>query len=110
MIKAGILALENLVLRYFVQPQLCAIMPSAASSSLKPTVFDDISIWFAVPKQKISHSKKRIKQASKNVFKAKENIVTCIRTGEITLRHKLPFNWKDYIPTFEYTATPRDEK
>jgi ribosomal protein L32 len=102
MIRSGIVAIEHLARRFsLMQPQLCASMPCAASSFLEPTIFDDISIWFAVPKQKISHSKKRMKQANKNVFPRKENISTCPRTGEVTLKHKLPFNWKDYIPKFE---------
>jgi ribosomal protein L32 len=87
------------------QPQLCG-MPVAAQQQL-PGVFDDLSAWFAVPKQKISHSKKRLKQAHKNVMRHKENISTCPRTGEVTLKHKLPLNWKDYIPTFEYEPEPK---
>ncbi len=102
MIRSVTLAIENLVARFMFQPAVCGLPLAASPSSQATSVFDDMSIWFAVPKQKVSHSKKRLKQAHKNVMRHKENICTCPRTGEVTLKHKLPFNWKDYIPTFEY--------
>jgi len=55
-------------------------------------------IWFAVPKSKISRSRKRMKNTSQKRIPLKKNIVFDPRTGEISLRHKLPFNWKDYLP------------
>jgi ribosomal protein L32 len=58
-------------------------------------------IWFAVPKQKVSRSKKRMKTTRQKRIKLKQNIITDPRTGETTLMHKLPFNWKDYIPKFD---------
>mmetsp|Transcript_42971 Transcript_42971/g.48791 ORF Transcript_42971/g.48791 Transcript_42971/m.48791 type:complete len:126 (+) Transcript_42971:43-420(+) len=63
------------------------------------------SIWFAVPKSKISHSRKREKQFHKNHIPHKKNIIFCKQTGEVTLSHRLPYNWRDYIPTFEYEPT-----
>ena len=107
MFRSVSFAIENFARRLMFQPQpqLCG-MPVAAQQQL-PGVFDDLSLWFAVPKQKISHSKKRLKQAHKNVMRHKENISTCPRTGEVTLKHKLPLNWKDYIPTFEYEPEPK---
>ena len=57
------------------------------------------AIWFAVPKKRISKSKKRIKNYLKRTaLKVKDNIIVDGRTGELTLRHHLPFNWKDYLP------------
>mmetsp|Transcript_11685 Transcript_11685/g.13161 ORF Transcript_11685/g.13161 Transcript_11685/m.13161 type:complete len:143 (+) Transcript_11685:105-533(+) len=55
-------------------------------------------IWFAVPKSKISRSRKRMKNTRQKRIPLKKNIVFDPRTGEISLRHKLPFNWKDYLP------------
>lgn len=55
-------------------------------------------IWFAVPKSKISRSRKRMKTTTQKRIPLKKNIVFDPRTGEVTLKHKLPFNWKDYLP------------
>jgi ribosomal protein L32 len=68
-------------------------LPTNESSSL----WDDLHIWLAVPKQKISRSKKRIKTTVQKRIKLKRNIVRDPRTGETTLMHRLPFNWKDYL-------------
>ena len=56
------------------------------------------SLWFAVPKSKISRQKKRLKTTLQKRIKPKDNIVIDKRTGELTLKHKLPFNWKNYLP------------
>ena len=32
----------------------------------------------------------------------KQNIVVDRITGELTLRHRLPFRWREYIPSFGY--------
>lgn len=58
-------------------------------------------IWFAVPKSKISHSRKRMKNTRQKRIPVKNNIVFDPRTGEVTLKHKMPFNWKDYLPKVE---------
>eukprot|EP00536_Pseudo-nitzschia_multiseries_P009097 jgi/Psemu1/319552/estExt_fgenesh1_pm.C_2470005 len=55
-------------------------------------------IWFAVPKSKISRSRKRMKNTRQKRIPLKKNIVFDPRTGEVTLQHKLPYNWKDYLP------------
>ena len=86
------------------QPQLAMIGMIPISSQSTSIWEEDLSTWFAVPKQKVSHSKKRMKQQFKNVIKPKQHICTCHRTGELTLRHRLPFNWKDYLTTFEYES------
>jgi ribosomal protein L32 len=94
------MALESVGQRFFLRqsaPQLCG-MPSFQEAP----VDDDSSIWFAVPKSKISLSKKKMKNYNKRIIQAKQNITTCPRTGEVTLKHKLPFNWKEYIPEFDY--------
>eukprot|EP00526_Cylindrotheca_closterium_P020403 CAMPEP_0113616176 /NCGR_PEP_ID=MMETSP0017_2-20120614/8101_1 /TAXON_ID=2856 /ORGANISM="Cylindrotheca closterium" /LENGTH=130 /DNA_ID=CAMNT_0000525475 /DNA_START=221 /DNA_END=610 /DNA_ORIENTATION=- /assembly_acc=CAM_ASM_000147 len=56
-------------------------------------------IWFAVPKRKHTKSRKRMKTTAHKRLKLKKNIVFDPRTGEVTLKHKLPFNWKDYLPS-----------
>mmetsp|Transcript_9250 Transcript_9250/g.13842 ORF Transcript_9250/g.13842 Transcript_9250/m.13842 type:complete len:130 (+) Transcript_9250:119-508(+) len=69
---------------------------ASASPSPSPSIAD--CLWLAVPKSKISRSKKRMKTTTQKRISKKENIIVDSRTGEITLRHKLPFNWKDYLP------------
>jgi ribosomal protein L32 len=59
-------------------------------------------LWlFAVPKKKVSRGKKRMKTTRQKRIPLKKNIVIDKRTGELTLTHKLPFNWKDYLPKME---------
>jgi ribosomal protein L32 len=58
-------------------------------------------LWLAVPKKKVSKSKKRMKTTAQKRIKLKQNIITDPRTGETTLRHKLPLRWKDYLPKVE---------
>jgi ribosomal protein L32 len=59
---------------------------------------DNNGIWFAVPKRKHTKSRKRMKTTAQKRIPLKKNIIFDPRTGEVTLRHKLPFNWKDYLP------------
>ena len=54
------------------------------------------SIWFAVPKKKVSKSKKRMKHGLYKL-KNKVHIVRDRVTGEWTERHRLPLNWKFYL-------------
>jgi ribosomal protein L32 len=58
-------------------------------------------IWFAVPKSKITRSRKRMKTTAQKRIPLKKNIVFDPRTGEVTLKHKLPFNWKEYLPKID---------
>jgi len=58
-------------------------------------------IWFAVPKSKISRSRKRMKNTRQKRIPLKKNIVFDPRTGEVTLKHKMPENWKDYLPKID---------
>jgi ribosomal protein L32 len=58
-------------------------------------------LWFAVPKQKVTRHKKRLKTTLQKRIKLKSNIIVDPRTGEVTLKHKLPFNWKDYLPKID---------
>lgn len=58
-------------------------------------------IWFAVPKSKISRSRKRMKTTRQKRIPLKKNIVFDPRTGEVTLKHKMPYNWKDYLPKMD---------
>ena len=62
---------------------------------------DQQHIWFAVPKSKISRSRKRMKTTRQKRIPIKKNIVFDPRTGEVTLKHKMPFNWKDYLPKMD---------
>ena len=59
------------------------------------------NVWFAVPKSKVSRSRKRMKTTKQKRIPLKKNIIFDPRTGEVTLKHKLPFNWKDYLPKVE---------
>jgi ribosomal protein L32 len=79
-----------------LQPQLIGI-----SEDLLPEQFDneeDYSIWFAVPKRKHTKSRKRKKTTVQKRLLVKQNIMFDRRTGEVTLSHRMPFNWKDYLP------------
>jgi ribosomal protein L32 len=71
---------------------------AAEESSSSPSLWQDSWIWFAVPKRKHSKSRKRMKTTAQKRIPLKKNIIFDPRTGEVTLRHKLPFNWKDYLP------------
>ena len=56
------------------------------------------ALWFAVPKKKVTRGKKRLKTTLQKRIKMKNNIVIDKRTGELTLKHKLPYNWENYLP------------
>mmetsp|Transcript_28893 Transcript_28893/g.43632 ORF Transcript_28893/g.43632 Transcript_28893/m.43632 type:complete len:136 (-) Transcript_28893:152-559(-) len=128
-LRSLIFAMENLSCRtriaFFDQsPQLClastgtvhrpfdaASDTTSIQKSINGCINDLVpSTWlFAVPKSKVSHSRKRMKQFHKNHIPHKKNIVRCRRTGEVTLMHKLPMNWRDFIPTFEYEPSSEGE-
>ena len=88
------------------QPQLIGGFPSSTPSSLldhddeheeQPQPHD--SIWrFAVPKKRVTRSKKRLKTTVQYRIQPRQNIITDPRTGELTLRHRLPHAWEDYLP------------
>jgi len=60
---------------------------------------DDLSTWhFAVPKKKVTRHKKRLKTTVQKRIELRRDIVTDPRTGEISLRHKMPSNWREYLP------------
>jgi ribosomal protein L32 len=71
---------------------------TTTSTPQQQQLLDQLSLWFAVPKQKISRQKKRMKTTRQRRIPLKKNIITDPRTGEVTLRHRLPFNWKNYLP------------
>lgn len=56
------------------------------------------ALWFAVPKKRRTRHKKRLRTTLQNRIPLRKNIVTDPRTGELTLRHRLPYNWFDYLP------------
>mmetsp|Transcript_7417 Transcript_7417/g.15504 ORF Transcript_7417/g.15504 Transcript_7417/m.15504 type:complete len:123 (+) Transcript_7417:172-540(+) len=70
---------------------------TTATTAAPPTPLED-SLWFAVPKSKVSRGKKRMKTTVQKRIRMKDNIVIDKRTGELTLKHKLPYNWKNYLP------------
>lgn len=63
------------------------------------SLLQDLSngIWFAVPKSKHSKSRKRKKTTAQKRLPLQKNIVLDPQTGEVTLQHKLPPNWKEYL-------------
>lgn len=61
-----------------------------------PTSIADC-LWLAVPKRKVTPGKKRMKTTNQKRIKRKNHIIVDGRTGETTLRHRLPFNWKEYL-------------
>jgi ribosomal protein L32 len=107
--NAAICALRRQLDRFFppLAPQLSlAGFPCDAIGPLNPypisadesnSTLED-SLWFAVPKKKVSRGKKRMKTTLQKRIKLKDNIVIDKRTGELTLKHKLPYNWKNYLP------------
>ena len=75
-------------------------IPSASlepdsSASPSPTIAD--CLWLAVPKRKVSRSKKRMKTTLQKRIKVKHHVIVDSRTGEMTMRHRLPHNWKRYV-------------
>mmetsp|Transcript_9566 Transcript_9566/g.14422 ORF Transcript_9566/g.14422 Transcript_9566/m.14422 type:complete len:131 (+) Transcript_9566:147-539(+) len=90
-------------------PQLqLAMAPSCSTSQLSSSHMSNPSwtdcLWLAVPKRKVTPGKKRMKTTNQKRIKKKNHIIVDSRTGEITLRHCLPFNWKDYLPGAETGA------
>jgi ribosomal protein L32 len=71
----------------------------------QPESEDNYSIWFAVPKQKISHQKKRMKTTLRTRIPVRHNIIVDPRTGQLTLRHHLPVNWRNFLPKKPSTPT-----
>ncbi|KAL7560828.1 hypothetical protein ACA910_013314 [Epithemia clementina (nom. ined.)] len=104
MIRFCMLAIENLeqhLLRFFL-PLPAVVQAGYGQLYLPPTSSSSIvpnpAIWFAVPKNRVTRSRKRIKNWKKRQIPIREDIVRDLRTGEITLMHRLPFNWRDHLP------------
>ena len=82
-------------------PALCGL-DGLGSSSQTPSnaavgsLFDD-ALWFAVPKSKISRSKKRLKTNWQKKPKKIKHITTCRFTGLTTLKHRLPKGWEEFL-------------
>jgi ribosomal protein L32 len=106
MFQQSMARLTALARHYFTSPFTQQIQPllipsgSRLPTQASPTLMDVLSdnLWFAVPKKKVTRSKKRMKTTRQKRIKLKKNIIVDPRTGETTLMHKLPFNWKDYLP------------
>mmetsp|Transcript_14662 Transcript_14662/g.31878 ORF Transcript_14662/g.31878 Transcript_14662/m.31878 type:complete len:121 (-) Transcript_14662:179-541(-) len=107
--NAAMCALQRQINRFFppVAPQLSLAgitldnginsFPASTEEHESNSTLED-SLWFAVPKSKISRQKKRMKTTVQKRIKLKDNIVIDKRTGELTLKHKLPYNWINYLP------------
>lgn len=97
-------AAAEMVARRLFAPQMSYSL-QLAGVGVSPGVVElplQEALWFAVPKSKISRSKKRMKTTIQKRIRLRQDIVADFRTGEPTLRHKLPFNWKEtYIPKFD---------
>ena len=115
-LRAFSLSVNNTLKNFFEgffrpHPQLCLAGVNVPSSALEDATEDlfGSGFWFAVPKRKVSKSRKRMKTTKQYRIPIKSNIVADKRTGEWTLMHKLPFTWKRYIPTLEdYGMQPID--
>ena len=97
---------DNLVsfFRPPASPQL-ALAPTGPSVNLESALVQKSGgssladcLWLAVPKRKVTPGKKRMKTTNQKRIKKKDHIIVDSRTGETTLRHRLPFNWKAYLP------------
>ena len=108
-VNAAISAVQRQINRFFFFPQPPSISPqlALAGSSIPIDINNDNNsttstledaLWFAVPKSKISRGKKRLKTTLQKRIKVKDNIIIDKRTGELTLKHKLPYNWRNYLP------------
>ncbi|KAL9188234.1 hypothetical protein ACHAXT_006612 [Thalassiosira profunda] len=110
---AALSALRRRINQFFppASPQLCLAgintdpipashLPSTDASASPTTPSLEDALWFAVPKRKHSRSRKRMKTTVQKRIKEKENIVIDKRTGELTLKHHLPYNWKNYLPGY----------
>jgi ribosomal protein L32 len=86
---------------FFARPEL-ASLPSAMVPLQNDwgSALQD-ALCFAVPKQKITRHKKRLKTTVQKRIPLRKDIVVDPRTGETTRMHRLPFNWKDYLPKVE---------
>jgi len=66
-----------------------------------PHYTEEDAFWFAVPKKKVTRHKKRLKTTAQKRIPLRKDIVIDPRTGEVTLKHRLPANWKNYLPKFD---------
>jgi ribosomal protein L32 len=93
--------LEHVLLRWTalanvrVTPALTTTTTTTTATSLFP---DTSHVWFAVPKSRVTRHKKRLKTTAQKRLPLRQDIVTDPRTGELTRLHRLPFNWRDYLP------------
>jgi ribosomal protein L32 len=105
-LKRNLSNILTLTLTRFQSPQLALApaltnpafennLPSSNSSNGSPSLSD--CLWLAVPKSKITRGKKRMKTTNQKRIKTKNHVIVDSRTGEMTLRHRLPHNWKDYL-------------
>lgn len=102
----SILVTTEIAARRFFAPQMAPSIQLAGIESLIQVDHHDVlqeeSLWFAVPKKKVTRSKKRMKTTKQKRIPLRQDIIADPRTGEATLRHRLPFNWKEtYIPKYE---------
>lgn len=91
------LLLEHMALRWTA----LANVPRVVGSQTTATTANVLQewLWFAVPKSRVTRHKKRLKTTAQKRIPLRKDIVTDPRTGETTRLHRLPFNWKDYLPS-----------
>jgi ribosomal protein L32 len=63
-------------------------------------------LWFAVPKKQVTRHKKRLKTTVQKRIPLRTDIVLDPRTGQITRKHRMPVNWKDYLLDATAAASP----
>ena len=100
---------NNIFFNQQPQFQLAGISNIENNNVDSSSIFEDLSIWFAVPKSRISKSRKRMKHQRYKVVH-KTNITHCPVTGEVTLMHKLPPNWKKYVDEFGFHSEMVEKK
>ena len=99
------LLLEHMALRWTalasVVPRGVAVVASQSTSTATTSTHNVLQewLWFAVPKSRVTRHKKRLKTTAQKRIPLRQDIVTDPRTGETTRLHRLPFNWKDYLPS-----------
>jgi ribosomal protein L32 len=84
---------------FFLRPQLAGLPSASVENDLSSTLQE--ALWFAVPKQKVTRHKKRLKTTLQKRIPLRKDIVKDPRTGETTRMHRLPFNWKEYLPKLD---------
>lgn len=87
-----LIAMSISCVKYFSSPILNSFFEHCFKVRVLPFIFE-VSLLFAVPKQKVTHSRKRMRMATKQLRNI-QNITKCSKCGEPKLLHNLC--WKCY--------------